>query len=601
MRNATECRPVSQGQFELADDKSPFKIDCKIEPHTERVMLTIWYLGKTVLPPTRVAVLDSIRRKSVLRETRQRWAKVATEFGLGESETCKLGDILERSVERELELAAQKIAHNVAGNDTDNGKHANDAAEQLVQTIEPCQERVELGQVLDDIVKLLSEYVVFERDSDAKLVALWIALTYCFEKFYHLPLLIITSGTWRCGKSRLLSLVSWLCQRPFDVSAASVAAIFRVGELYKPTLLLDEADNAHLDDPDLAGIFNAGADREHAAVVRAEPVGDTFMPTKFNVFFPKALAGINIERYIRGSTLDRSLVIRLNRATAPYLPRATVKPIAAELARKLCRAISDSELRNDYALLPDWLVQRDADMMLPLVALATAAGERWQTETIDAIRQYLGAVAEDKLHPTERLLRDIVDVCEREGLDEISAEDLARRLNEDGYEWATLRGGRGITANWIGRSLRSVGVLPRKTERRRLYNVKNIREVAERYGVLAVNPGNPPDAPDAPDLPDPFDWGDNPDSDPELAGGMAHLADFGDINNERDHADAGAAIEGELAGGMAEMADYDSVNSEQDHADTGEATERGLADTASPLPSDSVLPRTDADWQSLQT
>jgi hypothetical protein len=570
MRNATEWRRVSEGQFELADDKSPFEIDCKIEPNTERVMLTVWYLGKTVLPPTRVAVLDSIRRKSALRETRQRWTKVAAEFGLAESETSKLADILERSVERKLELAAQQIAHNVASNDTDGSKHAGDAAEQLVHTIEPWSEPVELGQVLDDIVKLLSEYVVFERDSDARLVALWIALTYCFEKFDHLPLLIITSGTWRCGKSRLLSLVSWLCQRPFDVSAASVAAVFRVGEMYKPTLLLDEADNARLDDPDLAGIFNAGADREHAAVVRAEPFGDTFMPTKFNVFFPKALAGINIERYIRGSTLDRSLVIRLNRATAPYLPRATVKPIAAELARKLCRAIADSELRNDYSLLPDWLVQRDADMMLPIVSIATAAGERWQAEAIDAVKQYLGAVAEDKLHPTERLLRDIVDVCEREGVDEISAEDLARRLNEGGYDWAEKRGGRGITANWIGRSLRSVGVLPHKTNRKRLYNVKQIRDTAERYGVLNVkcsdNPPLPPLPPRA-----------------EACGLGEPTADWERFVTVEDETNRGAVAE------VAEVADYGDINGERDHADTAE-----------PLFSGVSLPQVATDWQSLE-
>jgi hypothetical protein len=357
--------------------------------------------------------------------------------------------------------------------------------------------------------------------------------------------------------------------------------------------LLDEADNARLDDQDLACVFNAGADREHAAVVRAEPFGDTFIPTKFNVFFPKALAGINIERYVRGSTLDRSLVIRLNRATAPCLPRATVKPIAAELARKLCRAILDSELRNDYALLPAWLVQRDADMMLPLVSLATAAGERWQTETVDAIRQYLGAIAEDKLHPTERLLRDIVDVCEREGVDEISAEDLARRLNEDGYDWAAMRGGRGITATWIGRSLRSVGVLPHKTNRKRLYDVKQIRDVAERYGVLAINRSdNLPNLPHLPHLP-----GESPD----LGELKAEVADWECFTTAEDGTDASANLGGdqERSGGLAGLAGCADINREQNATDVRAATERGLADAALPLPSDSVLPRTDADWLSL--
>lgn len=432
-----------------------------------------------VVPPTRVALTSEQSRNKVIELALEKWTEKAREWQLDAEITKFLAEELRRTVKKRLEEGAWQVS---LGQAAETKQQDNET--KLVRVIEAWPEPVGLADVLDDIVELLMRYVAFESPSEAKLVALWIALTYCFEKFSHLPLLVITSATWRCGKSRLLMLVGWLSQRAFDVSMASVSAIFRLGQLYKPTLLLDEADNNLLGDRDFAAIFNAGADKEHATVVRAEPVGETFLPTGFNVYFPKALAGIALENCLRGSTLDRSLIIKLSRACVQPLQRADVKSQADLLARKLCRAIADSELQDDYALLPDWLLQRDADMMLPLVAIASAAGERWRTETLEAIEGYLKVIREVKLHPSERLLLDILEVYEQTGASELSAEELAERLNHGDFEWAERRGGRGVSAAWVGRTLKRFGISPHKTRHRRLYDVYSVRETARRYCLL---------------------------------------------------------------------------------------------------------------------
>jgi hypothetical protein len=120
-------------------------------------------------------------------------------------------------------------------------------------------EPVSLADVLDSVVELLRRYVVFEHDDDAVLVALYIALTYCFDRFKHLPLLVITSAVKRSGKSTLLELAGHLSQRALFATSATAAVLFRAGDRYRPTLLWDEVDNAFTDNGDLKAILNSAA------------------------------------------------------------------------------------------------------------------------------------------------------------------------------------------------------------------------------------------------------------------------------------------------------------------------------------------------------
>jgi hypothetical protein len=68
-----------------------------------------------------------------------------------------------------------------------------------------------------------------------------------------------------------------------------VAAIFRVVEMTKPTLLMDEADTFFHDNDELRGILNAGH-RKGGCVLRCE--GDDLEPRMFSTWAPAAIAAI---------------------------------------------------------------------------------------------------------------------------------------------------------------------------------------------------------------------------------------------------------------------------------------------------------------------
>src|SRR5207244_1991266 len=96
--------------------------------------------------------------------------------------------------------------------------------------------------LLDDVCRFLRRFVVMS-DVQADAVALWVAHTHVFDAFGCTPYLAITSPEKRSGKTRLLEVLELLVREPLPTANISDAALFRVIEERKPTLLVDEVDS----------------------------------------------------------------------------------------------------------------------------------------------------------------------------------------------------------------------------------------------------------------------------------------------------------------------------------------------------------------------
>ena len=69
----------------------------------------------------------------------------------------------------------------------------------------PWPERVDGATLLDTLVATVRRYVVLPDVHAARAMVLWIVLTYCEASVNVLPLLLVTSPTKRCGKTRCTS------------------------------------------------------------------------------------------------------------------------------------------------------------------------------------------------------------------------------------------------------------------------------------------------------------------------------------------------------------------------------------------------------------
>jgi Protein of unknown function (DUF3631) len=306
---------------------------------------------------------------------------------------------------------------------------------------------------------------------------LWIAHTHAFDAAEYTPRVWVTSPEAGSGKTRRLEVFKLLVPRPLLVVETSVAALFRMVRLHKPTLLFDETDalfGAKANDrEDLRALLNAGFERG-AEVPRCVGDGANMKVEMHPVFAPVALAGLGRLPH----TLEtRSIVNRMKPRTADEkverLRKRQVKPEADRLrARWAAWAKEHAEkLKDAEPYLPDELSDRTQDIWEPLLAIAELAGGEWAQRTRKAAVELQAAGEDDELSFGRHLLSDIRDVFDDPERDDpyddlhgqaITSGGLATALADiEGSPWAEWgRDDKPISANRVARMLKPFGISP---------------------------------------------------------------------------------------------------------------------------------------------
>ncbi|QLL10095.1 DUF3631 domain-containing protein [Mycobacterium vicinigordonae] len=176
---------------------------------------------------------------------------------------------------------------------------------------------VDGARLLDELLAILTRYVVFPDAEAAVAVALWVAATHAIEAWHAAPRLILNSPQKRCGKTRALDVISGLCHAALITANARAAAIYRsIDAKRPPTLVIDEVDaifgtkRAAEQNEDLRALINAGYQRNRPAL---RCVGPRHEPTEFATFAMAALAGIGA---MPDTITDRAVNITMRRRSA---------------------------------------------------------------------------------------------------------------------------------------------------------------------------------------------------------------------------------------------------------------------------------------------
>jgi putative DNA primase/helicase len=241
--------------------------------------------------------------------------------------------------------------------------------------IEPWPVTIIGAALLTEIRDAIRQYLVLPNGG-AEVLALWAVHTHTFECFGHSPRLAITSPEKGCGKTTTLDVLAELVARPLSTSNATVSAVFRIVEMAKPTLLIDEADTFLKENDELRGILNAGH-RKGGQVTRT--VGDDHEPRQFSTWTPAAVAMIG---RLPDTLEDRAVIVSLRRRKSSE----HVKQFRSEhtdelrqLARKIARWTADNkDALRAHEPGTGSLFNRAADNWRPLLAIADLAGGDWR-------------------------------------------------------------------------------------------------------------------------------------------------------------------------------------------------------------------------------
>lgn len=339
---------------------------------------------------------------------------------------------------------------------------------------EPWPEPVEGAALLDKIATEIQRYVVLTKEQ-ADTVALWVVASHAFDLFWVFPRLFVSAPEKGCGKSTLLDVLSRLVPRPLPASNITVAALFRVIERDRPTLLLDEADSYARHSEDLRGVLNAGHRRD-GAVLRC--VGDAHEPRSFSAWAPVALAAIG---NLPGTIEDRSIKINLRRrrpdefVDALRLDRADA---LETLMRMAVRWVLDhaAELSKADPVMPAGIVNRAADNWRPLLAIADAARGGWPERGRQAATNPALDRASDTEAPGIMLLADLREMFNGEPRGVLFTAEIVNALHgREDRPWAEYHRGRPITAHQVAALLRPLGVPTNQTVRRGAVTAKGYR------------------------------------------------------------------------------------------------------------------------------
>jgi hypothetical protein len=374
-------------------------------------------------------------------------------------------------------LDAEVTARRPHGDEDDNGD--------AVENLEPWPEPVDGLALLDAVRADFGRHVVADHESlDA--CALWAFGTYCYDAFPVWPKLFFSSPERRCGKTVALEVLEANAARGLMASSITSSAIFRAVNAWRPTLIVDEADTFGRDDEELAGIINAGHRKRSAVVVRNVKVGDEYLPKKFSVWAPMAIAAIG---RLRDTVMDRSVVVHMRRKAAGERVEKIPPDLfdANHTRRRMCLRWAEDNiatLRTLRVLMPAHGNDRALDNWAPPFAIADLIGGRWPVLARAAFAKLSAEEEDESIGPM--LLSDLREVFEERHRGVLFSQELVDALvaMED-RPWCEWRKGRPMTQNSLARLLRPFKIHP-ATRRvghatAKGYELRQFRDAFDRY------------------------------------------------------------------------------------------------------------------------
>jgi hypothetical protein len=325
---------------------------------------------------------------------------------------------------------------------------------------------LELGRLLDDTEAFFRRHVLV-GNLEACTMTLWAAHTYVYDTARATPYLHFWSPDPGSGKTTALEVLEVVTRCGMTADDLTGAALFRLIDKRRPTLLFDEVDGvfakkASDSAEDLRKVLNSGY-RKGKKVFRIG--GHSHEIQEFDVYCPKALAGL---RELPGTLAHRSIPIAMKppRAGDTYEDFDPDEILAESLkirARFEVWAEEAWEAMKETARKPEKLPELDArrnQIWHILFRIADLAGGDWpQRSRLAAIELSAGDRRSDEASIGIRLLSDIRDVFEGERM---TCQELADALNLlEGSGWGGWSDGAGIKTRELGWKLKPYMIVAR--------------------------------------------------------------------------------------------------------------------------------------------
>ena len=313
--------------------------------------------------------------------------------------------------------------------------------------------------LLQRLHDVLGRFVAYPSSEAQVAHALWIVHCHLMAKWESTPRIFFGSPEPASGKTRALEITERLVPNAVCAINVSPAYLFRkVGGDEVVTVLFDEVDTIFgpkaKEHEEIRALLNAGHRRGAVAgrcVVRGKIIDTEEIPAYAAV----ALAGLG---WLPDTILSRSVVIRMRRRRVdqhvePFRPRlheAALHKLRDQIA---AWAEANADAIN-WPQMPAEIIDRDADLWEPLLAVADACGGDWPELARKAAKKLVAAGKDAEPSLGIRLLTDLRQIFGDDRMAIFTKALLEELKALPEAPWADLYG-KGITDRILASRLRA--------------------------------------------------------------------------------------------------------------------------------------------------
>jgi hypothetical protein len=349
----------------------------------------------------------------------------------------------------------------------------------------------EFGAPISDLVNEIEDFIyryLDVSDSYRKLASYYVILTWVYDCFEVLPYLRAL-GDYGTGKTRFQKVIGSLCYKPMFVAGATTPSpIFRIINLYRGTLIMDEADFRFSDtSAEIIKILNCGYCKG-VPVLRTEGDARDRTPTSYVVYGPKIIA--TRKRFDDSALESRCLTEIMSGRPRTGIPIHLPKQFDKE-ALKLRNLLLGFRLQNygqlelnEKLALPH-VEPRINQIILPILSIAK--DEDTQEEITQFIKKYAENLTAQRGDETPAQVLRAMVLMVSEGV-ELKCKEIAKKVNS---ERSTEQGERPISPTTVGRM--NSALFNFRTRRVNgkteiLWDIEKGKMLCERYDITLEKP-----------------------------------------------------------------------------------------------------------------
>lgn len=334
--------------------------------------------------------------------------------------------------------------------------------------------------IYENLIEFYQDHLVL-REQEYHVLAAWTMASWLVDDFTTCPY-IACIAPMSSGKTQVLEAIRQTAYRSYNVASVTPAAIFRAIEAWSLTLCIDEAEhqmNSNTESGQAIYACLLAGYKRGVGAMRAEKIGDDWLPTSFDLFSFKAFSGTKI---VLPTLASRSIEFRLHKARPKMDMFADSEGVRLRSMLLWFRFSNLGRHRISYPQSDDGRIR---ELYAPLFTVAKLMTKEVRENLMQMLDETIVTKKADDQQSNEAEIVQAINELSEEDSGTLTGERVFIYLSDlvHAMGWEKNRG----TSIQLGKALKAMGLQSRHTKQGKVLdmyddgNETQLKYLMERY------------------------------------------------------------------------------------------------------------------------